>query len=61
MCPKYVKCQACGRNQGKKSVNMEHKCFILTKEERDKIKKRNVNGEIKNQTRGYIFFLIMNL
>jgi hypothetical protein len=28
----------------------------LSQEERDKIKKRNINGEIKNQTRGYIFF-----
>jgi hypothetical protein len=35
---------------------MDNKFFILTQEERDKIQKRNVNGEIKNQTRGYIFF-----
>ena len=35
---------------------MDHKCFILIQEERDKIKKRSDNGEIKNQTRGYIFF-----
>jgi len=69
VCPKYVKCPTCGRNQGKihvcegrwclncsKSVNMEHKCFILTQEERDKSKKRTVDGEIKNQTKGYIFF-----
>jgi hypothetical protein len=35
---------------------MEHKCFILTQEERDKRKKRTVDGEIKNQTKGYIFF-----
>jgi restriction endonuclease S subunit len=35
---------------------MDHKCFIFTQEERDKIKKRNVNGEIKNQTKGYIFY-----
>ncbi len=68
MCPKYVKCPTCGRNQGKihvcegrlclncsKSVNMEQKCFILTQEERDKSKKRTVDGEIKNQTKGYIF------
>jgi hypothetical protein len=39
-----------------KSVNMDHKCFILTQEERDKSKKRSVDGEIKNQTKGYIFF-----
>jgi len=66
VCPKYVKCTTCGRYQGKihvcdgrwclncsKAVNKE---ILLTEEERDKIKKRNVNGEIKNQTRGYIFF-----
>jgi hypothetical protein len=35
---------------------MEHKCFILTQEERDKRKKRTVDGEIKNQTKCYIFF-----
>ncbi len=39
-----------------KAVNLDQKCCILTQEERDKIKKRSVNGEIKNQTKGYIFF-----
>jgi hypothetical protein len=28
----------------------------LTQEERDKTKKRNANGELKNNTKGYIFF-----
>jgi hypothetical protein len=40
-------------------VNMDHKCFILTQEERDKIKKRNVNGEIKIKLKD-ISFLIIN-
>ncbi len=35
---------------------MDHKCIFLTQEERVKIKKKSVNGEIKNQTKGYIFF-----
>ncbi len=35
---------------------MDHKCFILTPEDRDKSKKRSVDGEIKNNTKGYIFF-----
>ncbi len=35
---------------------MDHKCFILTQEERDKSKKRSVVGEIKNNSKGYIFF-----
>jgi hypothetical protein len=65
--PKYIKCSTYGRYQGKihvcdgrwclncsKSVNMDHKCFILTQDQRDKIKKRSVNGEIKNQNKGYI-------
>ncbi len=69
VCPKYIECLTCGRNQVKipvcegrwclncsKSVNMEHKCFILTQEERDKSKKRTVAGEIKNQIKVYIFF-----
>jgi arylsulfatase A-like enzyme len=47
---------ATGDKSQSKSVNMEHKCFILTQEERDKSKKRTVDGEIKNQTQGYIFF-----
>jgi hypothetical protein len=64
VCPKYIECLTCGRNQGKihvcegrrclncsKSVEMEHKCFILTREEREKSKKR-----IKNHIKGYIFF-----
>jgi ssDNA-binding Zn-finger/Zn-ribbon topoisomerase 1 len=71
VCPKYVNCPTCGRNQGKihvcegrwflncsKSVNMEHKCFILTQEQRDKSKKRTVDGEVKNQTRQGVMMVI---
>jgi hypothetical protein len=35
---------------------MDLKCFILTQEEFDKSKKRSFDGEIKNQTKDYIFF-----
>ena len=71
-CSKYVKCTTCGRLkihkhvcEGRwclncsKAVDMDHKCFILTQDERDSktcAKKRNANGEIKIKTEGYIFF-----
>jgi hypothetical protein len=57
VCPKYIKCTTCGRYQDRihvcdgswclncsPAVIMDHKCFILTQEERDEIKKTNVNG-----------------